>query len=210
MEKQKWSVTIPESTYEVWAESEDEAIDLAIDELQYHNEAYAENLTEEEKRRAIPLPDQSLDYYMKRMAADRLVSCGIYDGTLYATDGYRIYTTNNEAIESITGTEAGITDTEMGEKLSKIMEDPAFGTGDRYPVEEYTLDVQDIVERAKEGARFYSFYTKEYGCEHKVNIRYLLEAIYYTGSNIIFTVDTPKAFIRLNGRHKATLCSVSR
>ena len=210
MEKQKWSVTIPESTYEVWAESEDEAIDLAIDELQYHNEAYAENLTEEEKRRAIPLPDQSLDYYMKRMAADRLVSCGIYDGTLYATDGYRIYTTNNEAIESITGTEAGITDTEMGEKLSKIMEDPAFGTGDRYPVEEYTLDVQDIVERAKEGARFYSFYTKEYGCEHKVNIRYLLEAIYYTGSNIIFTVDTPKAFIRLNGRHKATLCPVSR
>ena len=210
MEMQKWSVTIPESTYEVWAESEDEAIDLAMDELQYDNYVCAENLTEKEKRRAIPLPDQSLDYYMKRMAADSLVSCGIYDGTIYVTDGYRIYTTNNEAIESITGTKAGFTDTEMGEKLSKIMEDPNFGMGDSYPVENCTLDIQDIVKCAKEGARLYSFYTKKYGCLHKVNIRYLLEAIYYTGTNIVTTVDTPKAYIRLNGKHKATILPVSR
>lgn len=210
MEMQKWSVTIPESTYEVWAKSEDEAINFAIDKLQHDNYVCAENLTEEEKRRALPLPDQSLDYYMKRMAADRPVSCGIYDGTIYVTDGHRIYTTNNEAIESITGTDVGITDTEMGNKLSKTMEDPNFGMGDSYPVENCTLDIQDIVECAKEGAGLYSFYTKKYGCLHKVNIRYLLEAIYYTGTNIVTTVDAPKAYIRLNGRYKVTLLPVSK
>lgn len=77
MEKQNWSVTIPESTYEVWAESEDEAIDLAIDELQFHNEVYAENLTEKEREERLPEPDQSPDYYIQRMASEGLLSYGI-------------------------------------------------------------------------------------------------------------------------------------
>lgn len=183
MEMQKWSVTIPESTYEVWAESEGEAIDLAMDELQHDNYVCAENLTEKEKRRAIPLPDQSLDYYMKRMAADRLVSCGIYDGTIYVTDGHRIYTTNNEAIESITGTEVGIADTEMGKKLHAIMEDSSFGTKDIYSIDKYAVDIQDVIKKIKKGREHYSFSTKRFGCSHTVNSKYLLEAIYYTGSS---------------------------
>ena len=210
MEKQKWSVTIPESTYEVWAESEGEAIDLAIDELQYNSYICVENLTEKEIRRAIPLPDQSLDYYIKRMAADRLVNCGIYNGTIYVTDGYRIYTTSNEAIGSITGTEAVITDTEMGEKLHAIMEDSSFGIKDIYSIDKYAVDIQKVIKEIKKGREHYSFSTKLFGCSHKVNSKYLLEAMYYTGSNIIFTVDTPKAFIRLNGRYKVTLLPVSR
>lgn len=200
MEMQKWSVTIPESTYEVWAESEDEAIDLAIDELQYHTEAYAENLTEKERDERPPESDQSPDYYIQRMASKGSLSYGIHNDTVYVTDGCRVYTTEKD----------DVTDTEMGDKLSKVIEDPAFGTGDRYPVEEYALDVQDIVECAKEGARLYSFYTKKYGCAHKVNIRYLLEAIYYTGTNVVTTVDAPKAYIRLNGRYKATVLPVSK
>ena len=205
---QKWSVTIPESTYEVWAESEGEAIDLAIDELQHDNYVCAENLTEKETRKAIPLPDQTLDYYIKCMAADKLVNCDIYDGTIYITDGYRIYTTNKEAIESLTDTKAGITDTEMGEKLHATMEDPSFGTKDSYSIDKYAVDIQDIIKEIKKGKRTFSFSTKPFGCSHKVNSKYLLEAIYYTGSNIIFTVDAPNAFIRLNGKHKVTLLPI--
>lgn len=200
MEKQKWSVTIPESTYEVWAESEDEAIDLAIDEIQYSNNAYAENLTEKEKRESLPKPDQSPDYYIKRMAGEGMLRYGVYDATTYVTDGFRVYTTEKE----------GITDEKMGKKLSRVMEDPNFGTKDKYLVEKYTLDVQDIVKCAKEGERLYSFQTKRYGCLHKVNIRYLLEAIYYAGTNIVTTVDTPNAYIRLNGKYKVTLLPVAR
>ncbi len=195
---QKWSVTIPESTYEVWAESEDEAIDLAMDELQHDNYVYAKNLTEKEIKESPPEPNQSPDYYIQRMAL-RLLSYGIHNGTVYVTDGYRVYTTEKD----------DVTDTEMGDKLSKTIEDPAFGTGDRYPAEEYTLDIQDIIERAKKGKELYSFYTKRNGCEHKVNIKYLLEAIYYTGTNIVTTVDAPKAYIRLNGKYKATILPVA-
>ena len=141
--KQKWSVTIPGDTYEIWAETEEDAIDLAFDEHRYYSDVYAENLTESEKKYSLPEPSMPDEYYLERLGADNLLRYGEYDGKIYATDGYRVYSIDEYNGEFEEG---------LGEKLHGIMNSSDFGTMHTNLLpEKYRINTNEVIECVKQG-----------------------------------------------------------
>lgn len=193
----KYSVYIPSQELEIDADSEDEALEKALEQCEL------EACVEEIMSKDMPDKDMSAEYYIDLAMSQ----CGPFPNQYMKfrqfhccfTDGHRIYIVPRTYIASLIKDHKYIETKafrQIKNKLSRIYLSDDVLAETNISVQ---IDVQALEEKLQESEykdqEYYTIFDN--GITKVVKAMYLLEAIYFTGSNICRINPEPNTMIHL-------------